>query len=347
MGRLAQAGRIGGLVGLAALAASGCDPLDCGPGTHRDGAECVANAPVACGSGTLLRDGRCELDPDSLPDGGTPLDCAPGTSPQGGQCVPDPVFYLACSGGETPAPSAGCEGMAPGEYCVTGTAFDIATGCAPDAEAGLAAILIDPIARLADPDGPPLGAVPLGPGGSFAIAASGNASRLVVIIDELDEGATDVWTRSLTGVRNTPPIAGDTYRLLTPASSGEDRAAWAAALGIDELLEGGYLVGRVLAEAGGTAVPAVGVGLMTNVQGLTDCDGGTCLRFFDDDPALTGFQPAGATTTGASGAFLVVHDGSGPLQLDVSVTGEDTGYPTLTTAVNTGSAFHMVLAPEP
>ena len=47
------------------------------------------------------------------------------------------------------------------------------------------------------------------------------------------------------------------------------------------------------------------------------------------------------------GGFLVVHDGSGPLQLDVSVTGDDAAYPTLTTAVNTGSAFHMVLAPEP
>lgn len=336
---------MGVVAALAALAATGCDPLECGPGTHRDGAECVANAPVACGEGTLLRDGRCELDPDSLPDGGVALECEPGTSPSGGQCVPDPVFFVGCGGGEAPVPGPGCEALGPGEYCVTGTAVDVVTGCPPGEDEGLAAILIDPFAALGG--APPLGAVPLGPGGSFAIATDGNASRLIVVIDEADAAAPDVWTRSLTGVRNSAPVAGETYRLVTPATLAEDRAAWAAALGLDgDLLDGGYLVGRVLAEGDAGAVPAAGATLETNSDGLTDCgERGPCLRFFDDDPALTGFQPAGATATGASGAFLLVHDG-GLLQLDIDVTGVDGAYPTVTAGANAGSAFHVVLAPE-
>ncbi len=336
----------GGLVGLM-VGGAGCDPLDCGPGTHRDGAECVANAPVACGEGTILRDGRCELDPTSLPDAGG-LECPPGTSPQGGVCAPDPVPFVACEGGEAPVAGPGCEAMEPGEYCVTGTAVDVVTGCPPGADAGLGAILIDPIARLADPEAPPLGAAPLGPGGSFALAASGTPSRLVVVIDELDEGAPDTWTRSLTGVLNAAPVAGDTYRLVAPATTQADRAMWAAALPeVDDLLEGGYLVGRVLAEVDGVSVAAEGVTVETNRQGLTDCAGGPCLRYFGDDPGLGDFQPAGADTTGASGAFLLVHDGSGLLQLDFTVSGGADDWPTVTAGANAGSAFHLVLAPSP
>lgn len=329
----------------ALMALTGCDPLDCGPGTHRDGAECVANAPVACGEGTILRDGRCELDPDSLPDGGPALECDPGTSPVGGRCAPDPVFFVGCDGGETPTPGPGCEDMEPGQYCVTGTALDISTGCPPGDDEGLAAILIDPFAAIGG--APPLGVAPLGPGGSFAIATDGNASRLVIVIDEADEAAPDVWTRSLTGIRNSAPVAGDTYRLVAPMTHGDDRAGWAAALGLGgDLLEGGYLVGRVLAEGDSGAVPAVGATLETNSEGLTDCgDRGPCLRFFDDDPALTGFLPAGATATGGSGAFLLVHDG-GLLQLQIDVTGVDGTYPTASAGANAGSAFHVVLEPE-
>ena len=338
--------RIGGL-GLAAglaLGLGGCDPLDCGEGTHRDGAQCLANDPVACGEGTVLRNGRCEVDPASLPDFGMALECEPGTSPSNGRCVPDPVFYGGCPDGDVPAPGPGCEALEPGEFCVTGTAVDVVTGCPPAAEAGLGAILIDPFAALGG--APPLGAVPLGPGGSFAIASDGSASRLVVIIDELDEMAPDVWTRSLTGVRNSAPIAGETYRLVAPATTVDDRSAWAEALGLDDgLLEPGYLVGRVMATGDdGAAAPAVGVSVETNRQGLTDCERGPCLRYFDDDPALSGFLPVGTTATGGSGAFIVINDGS-LLQLDFDVSDADETYPTVAAGANPGSAFHMVLTP--
>ncbi len=332
-------------IALAALALGGCDPLDCGEGTHRDGAECLANAPVACGEGTVLRNGRCEVDPSSLPDGGAGIECDPGTSPENGRCVPDPVFYVACPGGAVPTPGPGCEAMEPGEFCVTGAAVDLVTGCPPAEGAGLAAILIDPFAALGG--APPLGVAPLGPGGSFSIASSGSASRLVVIIDELDEMAEDVWTRSLTGVRNSAPIAGETYRLVAPATAVADRAAWGAALGVDELLEDGYLVGRVFATGDdGAAVPAVGAEVQTTRQGITDCERGPCLRYFDDDPALTGFLPVGTTTTGESGAFIIINDGS-LLQLDFDVGQADETYPTVSAGANPGSAFHMVLAPAP
>lgn len=341
MGVIGRTAAIGVTV---ALALGGCDPVDCGEGTHRDGAECLANAPVACGEGTILRDGRCEVDPSSLPDGGPALECDPGTSPENGRCVPDPVFYVACPDGDVPTPGPGCEAMEPGEFCVTGSAVDVVTGCPLGDDAGLAAILIDPFAALGG--APPLGVVPLGPGGSFAIASSGSASRLVVIIDEMDEMADDVWTRSLTGVRNTAPIAGETYRLVAPATAVEDRAAWAAALGIDgDLLEGGYLVGRVLATGDdGAAVAAANIEVQTTRQGIHECERGPCLRYFDDDPALTGFRPVATATTGGSGAFLIVNDGA-LLQLDFDVDGADETYPTVSAGANPGSAFHMVLAP--
>lgn len=337
--------RVFGMVGAwAAVALWGCDPLDCGPGTHRDGAECVANAPVACGAGTVLRDGRCELDPSSLPDGGPTLECDPGTSAENGRCVPDPVFFAACPDGAVPTPGPGCEAMEPGEFCVTGTALDVVSGCPPAEDAGLVAILIDPFAALGG--APPLGVVPLGDGGSFAIASDGSASRLVVVIDEMDAEAEDVWTRSLTGVINAAPVSGETYRLAAPATTVDDRAAWAAALGLEgDLLEDGYLVGRVMATGDdGAAVPAAGATVATSREGLTDCERGPCLRYFDDDPALSGFLPVGTTATAESGAFLLINDGS-LLQLDFDVEGGDETYPTVSAGANPGSAFHMVLAP--
>lgn len=339
--------RLAGAALLAMAPLTGCDPLDCGEGTHRDGAECVANAPVACGEGTVLRDGRCEVDPDRLPDGGPP-DCPPGTSPDDdGQCVPDPVFFLACADGEAPSPGPGCEALEPGEYCVTGAVVDVRTGCAVPSDAGLGLALVDPLAAVLDPDAPPLGVAPIGAGGAFAIAASGNATLLAVTLDEAEGAPADAWTRSVTGVLSRPPVAGDTYRLVAMATSVETRAEWAAALGIEgDLLDGGFLVGRVLAEADGEAVPAAGVTIGTGRPELPDCDAGQpCLRVFDADPALTGFVDPGTATTTASGAFLLIHNGMGALQLEFSASGGEARYSNAVAGANPGSGFHLLFAP--
>lgn len=333
-----------GIVMSAALAVSGCEQVECGPGTYRDGAECRAAAPVACGEGTVLRDGRCEADRSALPDGG--LDCPPGTSPMGDACAPDPVFFLACEEGPAPSPGPGCDALEPGQYCVTGTVVDMVTGCAVPGDAGLVVALADPLAAILAPDAPPLGVAPVGPGGSFAIAAGGEPTLLVVTIDEADD-ANDDWTRSVTGVLARPPVAGDTYRLVSMATRAETRAAWAAALGREgDLTDGGFLVGRVLVDDGGDAAPGAGAEIGTGRPELPDCvDGDPCLRMFDDDPALTGFVDPGTSTTAGSGAFLLVHNGDGALQLEFTATLDGVDFANIIAGANPGSGFHVVFTP--
>jgi hypothetical protein len=112
---------------------------------------------------------------------------------------------------------------------------------------------------------------------------------------------------------------------------------------------GGFLVGRVLVDADEDgqldAAPGVQIGAAGR-DDLADCaEGEPCLRLFDDDPRLTGFRDVGATTTGASGAFLLVHTGAGTLQLRFSATIAGTEYETLTVGASAGRGFHVSFVP--
>lgn len=331
---------------------AGCERIDCGPGTYRDGASCVADAPVACGAGTVLRDGRCELDETALADGGAPPECGTGEiRDPDGDCVPAPIDYLPCQDGPPALAGPGCGELETGEYCVTGTAVDVVTGCPLGPDSGVVLALIDPIAAITDPNAPPIAVTVPGEGGAFAIAAGGSPFYLALVIDEAPDGA-DVWTRSVTGVLTRTAVAGETYRTIALATSGETRAAWATALGReDDLVTGGFLVGRVLIDADDDgqleAAPGVQIGAAGR-DDLADCAAGEpCLRLFDDDPLLTGFRDVGVTTTAASGAFLLVHNGAGTLQLRFSATLEGTEYETLTVGASAGRGFHVSFVPIP
>ncbi|MFN3202927.1 MAG: hypothetical protein ACE366_31330 [Bradymonadia bacterium] len=74
------------------MAGSGCESVECGPGTFRQGNECLTSTPIACGPGTRYELGRCvaeEIDAGVVPDaalGG--LACGPGTEEVDGVCLP-------------------------------------------------------------------------------------------------------------------------------------------------------------------------------------------------------------------------------------------------------------------
>ncbi|MCB9550428.1 MAG: hypothetical protein H6705_00665 [Myxococcales bacterium] len=330
---------------LAVLA--GCDEVECGSGTYRDGAECVADAPVACGAGTVLVDGRCELDESALPDGGGPTPCAEGeTRDEDGDCVPVAVVdYLACPD-RPAAPGPGCAALEAGEYCVTGTIVDVVDGCPLGPDDGVAIALIDPIAAIGNPDAPPLAVAAPGDGGAFAVTTAQSALFLALVVDE-PEGGGDAWTRSVTGVLARAPVAGETYDAVALATRGETRAAWADVLDRDDLTAGGFLVGRVLAGEPGALEPAGDVRVVVaGRDDLADCaEAAPCLRMFDDDPALTGFRDVGADTTAASGAFLLVHTGPGTLQVRISVTGGAADYATVSAGASPGRGFHASFVP--
>ena len=52
------------LLCIAALttASGGCVELECGTGTHREGAYCLPNIPSTCGEGTVYERGWCVLE---------------------------------------------------------------------------------------------------------------------------------------------------------------------------------------------------------------------------------------------------------------------------------------------
>lgn len=80
---LALLGVLGGL--------TGCDSLECGDGTYREGDRCQPAVQVGCGAGTIYADGRCVLSADAAVEGDTDgFTCGPGTAPSGGQCRPSP-----------------------------------------------------------------------------------------------------------------------------------------------------------------------------------------------------------------------------------------------------------------
>jgi hypothetical protein len=201
-----------------------CDSLECGPGTHRERDQCVANVRVACGEGTLFRDGRCvstATPPDAGADAGPGLVCGPGTVEVDGVCIALDVGVVeppetgmpdlgpnvdggvpgedaappvpdaeppppACPEALTPGvPPADCGALPPGEaYCVVGLALDFTTGCA--LPAGLPMLLIDPALAAA---GQPLaaytrGETSVGPGGGFSVVGTGAAQQLALVIDD-------------------------------------------------------------------------------------------------------------------------------------------------------------------
>ncbi len=375
----------------------GCDTLECGEGTHREGDVCVANVLVRCAEGTALLDGRCVADlPDAgpTPDGGGALRCGAGTHEEGGVCVPDDPAGdrdMAVAppdpddgvepDGPLPDPDDGVEpdmaaedpdmGAAPtcpealtlgqpepcpavaGTYCVYGTAQDFLTGCALPADADLQLAVIDPIAAAAgaSPQEYVRGLGVVGANGTFAINCAGEANQLALVIDEDPmAGADDVWTRSVSGVSPAAPTPGDELRVTAFASDQATQARWNAALGLGDkgLEQTGFLVGRVLTitEAGIRPVAGAEVRGRQNPN-LARCDdGASCLRYFDDDPRLVGFQDVGAGATGASGAFLVIRGGGGALIDAFHVANMAGTYADIPAGANPGSGFHTAFVPQ-
>lgn len=70
---------------VAAGLAGGCEPLECGPGTIRDGNECVALLAPTCGPGTCPTDGSCR----PCPPVACQTSCGKGTHLEGCTCVPN------------------------------------------------------------------------------------------------------------------------------------------------------------------------------------------------------------------------------------------------------------------
>jgi hypothetical protein len=381
-----------GWIVLAGLAGAGCDTLECGPGTHRSGDECVPNVQVACGEGTVFADGRCVAPP--LPDGGLDpgdagLTCGPGTVRRGNECVPSggprrdaggedadagagtdagdaatdaaagdalapdmDVPPPVCEGREPGQPPASCGALPPGGYCVVGVAREFVNNCALPTDANLAILLIDPIAAAAGQPFPAYvrGQGVVGDGGAFAIVGQGEASALALIVDENDPQmmGPNVWARSVSGVTAEGALPNEVYRATAFATTLETEERWADALGLapGALQQTGFLVGRVL---GADFAPVAGATVgARRVGDLAACvDGQSCLRFFDDDPRLTGLRPAGTTTTGASGAFLVVRGGDGAYQDRFFATDTRASYGEITAGANPGSGFHIAFVPQP
>lgn len=377
-------------IGLLAALAGGCDSLDCGPGTYRDGDRCVPAVQVDCGEGTTFQDGECvamiapqpEAQPEPEPD---PVTCGPGTVLEGNTCVPDGVTPdmgvatdmgpasdmdvgdmepsdmdvapdmapppPACPPGLEPgAPPADCGRLPPGAFCVTGVATEFINGCAIPADAGLVALVIDPVAAAT---GAPLeeytrGFGAIGPGGTFAITAAGESTQLALVIDEAPEVPNDVWTRSISGISAAQPTPGQVFNIRAFASTRATQDVWNTALGLGEfgLENSGFLIGRVLTIGESGLVPAADARVrLSSVDGIACADDAPCLRFFDDDPRLTGFQPVGAGATGASGGFLMILRGAPVFQDQFVVDRQEETYAPIPGGASQGSGFHTAFVP--
>lgn len=367
-------------VTLVALLASGCDTLECGPGTHRESDECVPNVLVACAEGTEFINGSCVstqalFDHGVPPDRGPTLTCGAGTHEDNGMCVPD----VRPDQGPTPdagpdtdmiIPDAALEpDMAPppprcppelepgtppacepigGTYCVVGIATNYLTGCALPSDQGLIIALVDPLAAAAGRA--PLGVVPVGEGGqfSFRINQDTNAALLAIVIDEAPNVESDLWNRAVSGVLGSVPVAGEIYGARAFSSSKEAQAIWNAELGFGEgeLEQRGYLLGRVLTVGPMGLAPVPNKRILARGQGdLSNCEANMpCMRYFDDDPRLISFQAQGASQTGASGGFMLIHAGDMPYQ-DLFYVDGDASYADLPGGTNAGSGFHTAFVP--
>jgi len=317
--------------------------LGCGPGTHREGNLCVADQ--------VQPDRGVAADAAVAEDVGPPTDAdppdmAPDMAPPPPRCPPE----------LTPGPPpADCGALPPGSYCILGVAVDFLTGCALPADQGLAALVIDPVAVAggATPQEAARGQGLIGAHGAFAIQGTGAATQLAMVIDEAPNFPGDnAWTRSVSGVSAAQPQSGQIFRITAFATRESTQAVWNAALGLGErgLEQGGFLVGRVYARDGDALVPAANarVRLRVNANALDCAEAAPCLRFFDDDLALTGFQPQGAPATGRAGTFLLML-GAPPappvLQDQFYVDQQDAVYAPLPAGASRGSGFHTAFVP--
>jgi hypothetical protein len=91
----------------------------------------------------------------------------------------------------------------------------------------------------------------------------------------------------------------------------------------------GFMIGRVFSYGPEGALLPVDAArpVFTINSTMASCaENGHCLRFLGDSLALDDFQPVGATTTGASGAFLVIRGGNEAFRDQVRVAVPE-GYP--------------------
>lgn len=337
----------GACVPTAAVDADAGDGISCGPGTRLEGAICVPDGVVDLDGGVsdlgptddqgpagdrgVETDGGADMDAvDMAPDMAPPPRCAPELEP--GQ------------------PPADCGRLPPGAYCVTGVATEFVTGCAVPADAGLVALVIDPVAAAT---GAPLeeytrGFGQIGPGGTFAITAVGESTQLALVIDEAPEVPVDTWTRSISGISAAQPTPGQTFTISAFASTRATQNEWNAALGLGEfgLEQAGFLIGRVFTVGAEGLMPAADARVRARGTDMIACaDDAPCLRFFDDDPRLTGFQPVGAGATGASGGFLMILRGAQVIQDQFFVDRQEDVYAPIPGGASQGSGFHTAFVP--
>ena len=376
-------------IGLLAALAGGCDSIDCGPGTYRDGDRCVPAVQVDCGDGTTFQDGECVAmtapQPDVQPEP-DPVTCGPGTVLEGNTCVPDGVVITPdtgvvmdmgvdtdmeptdmgleadmapdmmppppqCPPGREPGVRpVDCGRLPPGAFCVTGVATEFINGCALPSDAGLVALVIDPVAAAT---GAPVeeytrGFGAIGPGGTFAITAAGESTQLALVIDEAPEVPNDVWTRSVSGISAAQPTPGQVFNISAFSSTRATQNVWNTALGLGEfgLENTGFLIGRVLTIGDSGLVPVADARVrLSRVDGIACADDAPCLRFFDDDPALTDFQAVGAGATGASGGFLMILRGAPVFQDQFVVDRQEDVYAPIPGGASRGSGFHTAFVP--
>lgn len=321
------------------------DPVTCGPGTRLEGTQCVADDVTPTPDMTVdtgLSDmgmggddmGMGESDMDAV-------DMAVDMAPPPPRCPPELVP------GEPPAD---CGAMPPGAYCVTGVATEFVSGCAVPADAGLGVLVIDPVAAAS---GGTLqeytrGMGVLGPGGTFAIIAAGESTQLALVIDEAPGQGADEWTRSISGISAAQPTPGQVFNIRAFASTRQTQNVWNTALGLGEygLENSGFLIGRVLGPGPSGLAPVADARVRANSVDMIACaDDAPCLRFFDDDPALTGFQPVGAGATGASGGFLMILRGGPVFQDQFIVERQEEIYAPIPGGASQGSGFHTAFVP--
>ncbi len=133
------------LLGLtAAVGLLGCDTLECGAGTHREGDLCTPNVLVGCGPGTTLRDGTCQADGAGGEGGaggagGGALSCGPGTTEVNGVCRPSPDGGAGGAGGAV-VDQGGMGGMGGADLgpVADGGPMDAGPDDGPDAEPDMA-----------------------------------------------------------------------------------------------------------------------------------------------------------------------------------------------------------------
>lgn len=336
----------GACVPTAPIEMPGTDPpVTCGPGTRLEGAICVPDGVTPTDRGVAADLGDDDMGIDDDMGGGDDMDVAdmaPDMAPPAPRCAPDREPGVA---------PADCGRLPPGAFCVTGVATEFVTGCAMPADAGLVALVIDPVAAAS---GAPLqeytrGFGPIGPGGTFAITAVGESTQLALVIDEAPEVPVDTWTRSISGISAAQPTPGQVFNIRAFASTRATQNVWNAALGLGEhgLENSGFLIGRVLTVGDGGLVPAADARVRARSVDMIACaEDAPCLRFFDDDPALTGFQPVGAGATGASGGFLMILRGAEPVFQDQFFVDRQEGvYAPIPGGASRGSGFHTAFVP--